>query len=83
MEANPIAAILAAQHPAGYWEKPGPGYAAKYLGTVWQVIFLDQLGAEGSYARVRAAGEYVLSHSQAESGELRWESARSQQLHAA
>ena len=46
--ADPIAAILAAQHPDGYWEKPGPGYATKYRGTVWQLIFLDQLGADPS-----------------------------------
>jgi len=68
MAAMPIARILDAQHPDGYWEKPGPGYATKYRGTVWQLIFLDQLGADGTDARVRNACEYVLSHSQAESG---------------
>lgn len=68
MASGPIASILAAQHPRGYWEKPGPGYATKYRGTVWQVIFLDQLGADGNDERVRAACEYVLSNSQAEKG---------------
>lgn len=68
MRADPIAVILDAQYPAGYWVKPGPGYSPKYRGTVWQVIFLDQLGADGKDKRVRAACEYVLSHSQAESG---------------
>lgn len=68
MAADPIAAILAAQHPAGYWEKPGPGYATKYRGTVWQLIFLDQLGADGADPRVQAACEYVLSHTQAQNG---------------
>jgi Prenyltransferase and squalene oxidase repeat len=68
MAADPIAAILAAQAPEGYWEKPGPGYATKYRGTVWQVIFLDQLGADPEDPRVRRACEYVLSHSQAENG---------------
>jgi hypothetical protein len=38
MAADPIAAILAAQQPAGYWEKPGPGYATKCRGTVWAAI---------------------------------------------
>ena len=52
MGADPIASILAAQHPDGYWEKPGPGYATKYRGTVWQLIFLDQLGADGDRPRV-------------------------------
>lgn len=67
MATDPIAAILAAQHPRGYWEKPGPGYATKYRGTVWQLIFLDHLGADGS-ERVRAACEYVLANSLAEVG---------------
>lgn len=68
MTADPIASILAAQDPEGYWEKPGPGYATKYRGTVWQVIVLDQLGADPEDERVRRACEYVLSHSQAENG---------------
>jgi hypothetical protein len=68
MKADPIAAILAAQHPEGYWVKPGPGYATKYRSTVWQATFLDQLGADPADKRIRAACEYVLSHSQAESG---------------
>jgi hypothetical protein len=68
MLVDPIAAILSAQHPAGYWLKPGAGYAPKYRGTAWQLIFLDQLGADGSDPRVRSACEYVLNHSQAETG---------------
>jgi hypothetical protein len=70
MRTDPIVSILAAQHPDGYWVKPGPGYAPKYTGTVWQVIFLDQLGADRNDERVRAACEYVLSHTQTESGGL-------------
>jgi hypothetical protein len=68
MRTDPIAAILEAQQPAGYWVKPGPGYSPKYRATVWQVIFLDQLGADGNDSRVRAACEYVLAHAQAETG---------------
>jgi hypothetical protein len=68
MAVDPIASILAAQHPEGYWEKPGPGYATKYRGTVWQVIFLDQLGADPTDERVRRACAYVLAHSQAVTG---------------
>lgn len=68
MRADPIATILAAQHPDGYWVKPGAGYAPKYTGTVWQVIFLDQLGADRSSPQVRTACAYVLAHSQAENG---------------
>jgi hypothetical protein len=68
MAANPIAAILAAQHPDGYWEKPGPGYATKYRGTVWQLIFLDQLGADPDDERVRRACGYVLAHNPTSNG---------------
>jgi hypothetical protein len=68
MRADPIAAILDRQQPGGYWVKPGPGYAPKYTGTVWSVIFLDQLGADGRDRRIRKASEYVLSHTQASTG---------------
>lgn len=68
MLADPIASILAAQRPEGYWEKPGPGYATKYRGTVWQVIFLDQLGADPDADGVQRACQYVLEHSQAATG---------------
>jgi hypothetical protein len=68
MAADPIAAILGAQHAGGYWEKPGPGYATKYRGTVWQLMFLDQLGADPADDRIRSACEYVLTHSQAGTG---------------
>ena len=68
MLADPIASILAAQRPEGYWEKPGAGYATKYRGTVWQVIFLDQLGADPAADGVQRACRYVLEHSQAATG---------------
>jgi hypothetical protein len=64
MSAEPIRSILANQASGGYWEKPGPGYATKYRGTVWQVMFLDELGADPSHPQVRAGAEYVLAHSQ-------------------
>jgi hypothetical protein len=68
MRTDPIASILAACTPSGYWVKPGPGYSPKYRATVWQLIFLDQMGADGTDVRVQVACDYVLSHSQAESG---------------
>ena len=68
MRVDPIAAILAAQSPEGWWVKPGPGYTTKYRGTTWSLVFLDQLGADGRDPRIRRACGYVLSHSQAETG---------------
>jgi hypothetical protein len=60
MASDPIAAILAAQSAEGWWVKPGPGYAPKYTGTVWSLIFLDQLGADPGNEGVQRACEYVL-----------------------
>jgi hypothetical protein len=68
MEQGPVPAILAAQDPAGFWEKPGPGYNPKYRGTVWSVIYLAQLGADPADPRVRAGGEYLLANAIAANG---------------
>src|SRR6266511_5477343 len=65
MRADPIVAIIDRQELGGYWVEPGPGYAPKYTGTVWSVIFLDQLQADDRDRRIRRASEYVLSHTQA------------------
>jgi hypothetical protein len=68
MREEPIAAILAAQDPAGFWARPGPGYNPKYASTVWSVMFLDQMGADSDDPRIQAACEYVLRHTQTRSG---------------
>jgi hypothetical protein len=60
MRVDPIKSILDAQDPAGWWVKPGPGYAPKYSGTVWNFMFLEQLGTDPEHEQVRAAAEYVL-----------------------
>ena len=44
MGAPPIAPILDAQDDAGWWVKPGPGYAPKYTGTD---VEPDRPGAAG------------------------------------
>jgi hypothetical protein len=68
MRTDPIAPILADQHPDGWWQNPGAGYGPKYTGTVWQLIFLDQLGADPRNRQVQKACRYVLQWSAAESG---------------
>jgi hypothetical protein len=60
---GPVPIILNAQAPEGYWSKPGGGYSPKYQGTVWQIIFLAELGAAPTDERVRRGCEYLLSHS--------------------
>lgn len=68
MSTGPVPRILQAQEPEGYWVKPGPGYAPKYRGTVWSVIMLAQLGADGNDPRVRRAADYLLDHTIAPTG---------------
>ena len=65
---SPVKEILQAMVTDGWWVKPGPGYSPKYTGTVWQVIFLGQFGADGENRRVRKAADYVLDHSRAALG---------------
>jgi hypothetical protein len=68
MRSGPVPHILDAQYPQGYWVKPGGGYSPKYRSTLWSVLFLAQLGADGRDERVRRACEYVFAHSQTPSG---------------
>mgnify|MGYP001811779533 CR=1 FL=1 len=70
MSAAPIAGILAAQDPEGFWEKPGPGYAPKYRGTVWNLIFLEQLGADPADPGIQRACGYVLDWTATTAGGL-------------
>lgn len=68
MRTDPIAAIMGAQSPGGWWVKPGPGYGPKYTGTVWNLVFLDQLGADPQDEGVQRGCEYVLRWSATDVG---------------
>lgn len=68
---GPIAAILENMHEAGYWCEPGAGYRPKYMGTVWSIILLAQLGAQASAdARILRACTYLLDHALTENGQF-------------
>lgn len=62
MTSGPVPVILVNQADEGYWVEPGPGYLPKYRSTVWQIIFLAQLGADGNDTQVHAGCEYLLNH---------------------
>jgi hypothetical protein len=62
MASGPVPAILEAQHPEGYWERPGHGYG-KYRGTDWQIMLLAELGSDPTDERVRRGCQYLLGHS--------------------
>ena len=57
MASGPVPVILAAQHPEGYWGKPGP----RYTGTMPALVYMAQFGADGADPRVRAGCEFLLS----------------------
>lgn len=78
MSIGTVPKILAVQNGGGYWEKPRMFYTSKYKGTVWQLIILAELGADGKDERVRKACEFIIENSQDhESGGFSvWPSAR-------
>jgi hypothetical protein len=81
MKTGPVPAILDAQAAEGYWVKPGPVYGNKYRGSVWQVQFLAQLGANGRDERVQRGVGYVLDRAQATSGAFSYTGAPSGAIH--
>ena len=64
MTGGVVPRILAKQNGGGYWEEPDRFYTAKYKGTVWQLIILAELAADGGDERVRKACEFILENSQ-------------------
>jgi len=59
-EYAPLARILEAQREDGAWETPGRDYA-KYGGSLWQIVFLGELYANGEDERVRRGAAYAFS----------------------
>ncbi|MGB3715785.1 MAG: hypothetical protein WA996_15270, partial [Candidatus Promineifilaceae bacterium] len=68
MSTGAVPAILEAQHSDGYWVEAGPGYYPKYRGTVWQILFLAQFGADGSHPKIHRACDYVLANNRSKHG---------------
>lgn len=48
-----VKAIVAAQHPDGYWERGDSTYRPKYKSTLWQLTILSELGVSGDHPAVR------------------------------
>jgi len=64
MEVEAVPKILAKQSNEGYWETPKNLYTPKYKATVWQLIILAELGADGKNERIRKACEFIFENSQ-------------------
>lgn len=69
MKIGAVPQILAKQKIGGYWGKLEDFYVrAKYKGTVWQLMVLAELGADGKEKRVESACEFVLDNVQDREG---------------
>jgi hypothetical protein len=65
MERGLVPEILRRQKKGGYWENKEDFYVrTKYRGTIWQIIILAELGADGSDGRIKTACEFTLDVSQ-------------------
>ena len=64
MAKGSVAQILAKQDQGGTWDKPDGFYTAKFRGTVWQLITLAQLQADGGDPRIQQACLFILESSQ-------------------
>lgn len=68
MESHPIKPILDLQRPDGSWQETEQSYNPMYRSSIWQIIFLAELGADGADERVRKGAEHVLTTTQDEDG---------------
>ena len=63
MQTGKVPKILDKQNTQGYWEAPDKFYTAKYKSTVWQLIILAELGADGNDERIKKACEFIMAQS--------------------
>ncbi|HVN57166.1 MAG TPA: hypothetical protein VMT63_02610 [Bacteroidales bacterium] len=63
MKSGIVPGILRAQGEGGTWEVPARFYTGKYRSTVWQLIILAEMGADGSDPRIKKACEFILENS--------------------
>ena len=68
--ASPARDVLMAQYPQGYWMHPGIGVSPRYRATVWQIIFLAQLGMTRTPPLERAVA-HLFQANQREDGAFR------------
>lgn len=68
IETGAVPRMLELRNDEGCWGAPGSFYSDKYRGTVWQVLVLAELGADGADARVAKACECLLASSQSREG---------------
>lgn len=70
IQKEPVTSILALQDPAGWWNNAETVSMPMYLSTVWQLMLLAELGADGSDKRIRKAVDLVFKNIQSADGSL-------------
>ncbi|MGD2253391.1 MAG: hypothetical protein PVF70_10815 [Anaerolineales bacterium] len=71
MQQGTVPAILALQHPEGWWGRLNVTYKPlMYRSTVWQLMFLAELRADPSDPSVRRGCEFVLRTMQSDQGDF-------------
>jgi hypothetical protein len=65
MKTGAVPKILSKQEPGGYWGIQNDFYVrSKYKGTVWNLIILAELGADGKDSSIRKTCEFIFKKSQ-------------------
>jgi hypothetical protein len=65
MSSGIVPRILEKQNRDGSWGIPADFYLrCKYRGTVWTIILLAELGADGNDKRIQKAAEFIVANSQ-------------------
>lgn len=64
MKTGIVPSILEKQGEGGYFGKPERFYTDKYKGTVWTMMMLAELGADGNDPRIGKVKEFILENSQ-------------------
>jgi hypothetical protein len=66
-ECEPVASILDSQLEDGSWDIPSRDYQ-KYGGSLWQLVFLGELWADGADERIQRAAAYAFSRQKPDGG---------------
>ena len=69
-QVSPARDILAAQYPQGFWMHPGIGFSPLYRATIWQILFLAQLGTARD-SRIDRAVRHLFEVNQRDDGAFR------------
>ena len=64
MKSGMVPEILRFQNTDGFWGEQKKFYSSKYTGTVWQLMILAELGADGNHPQIARACESILQQSQ-------------------